>query len=151
MQVKAHARYIRMAPRKVRLVTNLVKRLPVNVAIAQLKVLPKAAARPVRKVIESAVANAIHNNKLDQSKLFIYSITADGGPVLKRWRPRAFGRAATIRKRSTHISVIISDEPVETVKKMIKPGEKAVESIKDKKGKSEKPQVKKAVKEKTAK
>lgn len=136
MQVKAHARYIRMAPRKVRLVTNLVKRLPVDVAIAQLKVLPKAAARPVRKLIESAVANALHNNKLDRDKLFIHSITADGGPTLKRWRPRAFGRAATIRKRSTHISVVISDEPIEIKKRVTKIKRKVVKSVKSEKEKA---------------
>jgi large subunit ribosomal protein L22 len=111
MEAKAYVRFLRMAPRKVRLVTELVKGLPVGVALAQLAVLPKAAARPVRKVIESAVANAVHNNQLDREKLFVQSITADGGPVLKRFRPRAFGKAATIRKRTTHISVVVSDIP----------------------------------------
>lgn len=112
MEITAYARYIRITPRKVRLVTNLVKRLPVNVAISQLKFLPKAAAVPVRKVIESAVANAVHNAKLDPKSLYIQSITADGGPTLKRWQPRAFGRASPIRKRMTHIKVVLTDQPV---------------------------------------
>ncbi|MBI4133326.1 50S ribosomal protein L22, partial [Candidatus Uhrbacteria bacterium] len=75
MDVLAHARFIRMAPRKVRLVTNLVKGLRATVAITQLKFLQKEAARPVRKVIESARANAVHNHKLDASQLWIRSIT----------------------------------------------------------------------------
>ncbi|MDP3985642.1 MAG: 50S ribosomal protein L22, partial [bacterium] len=79
---------------------------------------PKAAAEPVRKVIESAVANAVHNAKLTRESLYVQTITADGGPTLKRWRPRAFGRAAPIRKRTTHIMVVVSDvEPVKKEKK----------------------------------
>ncbi len=112
MEIKAHARFIRMAPRKVRLVTNLVRRLSVDSALVQLRFLPKAATLPVRKVIESARANATHNAKLDPTRLWIKSITANGGPTLKRWRPRAFGRAASIRKRTTHITVVLTDEPV---------------------------------------
>lgn len=112
MEITAHARYIHMTPRKVRLVTNLVKRLPVEIAIAQLRFLPKAAAVPVRKVIESAAANAVHNAKIDRKLLYIQSITADGGPTLKRWQPRAFGRAAPIRKRMTHITVVLTDQPI---------------------------------------
>lgn len=112
MEVQAHARYIHIAPRKVRLVTNLVKGLPASVAIAELSFLPKGAARPVRKLIESAVANAVHNFKLNREALYVQKITADGGPTLKRWRARAFGRAAPIRKRTTHISVVLTDEPI---------------------------------------
>lgn len=128
MEVKAFARHIRIAPRKVRLITNLVKKLPADVAIAQLKMLPKGAARPVRKLIESAVANAIHNNKLDREKLFIQSITADGGPTLKRWRPRAFGRAGTIRKRTTHIAIVLSDQAIEE-KKLVKKEKRAKKEV----------------------
>lgn len=112
MEIKAYARYIRIAPRKVRLVTNLVKGLPATVAIAELKFLPKGAALPVRKLIESAVANAVHNFKLNRDTLFIQKITADGGPTLKRWRARAFGKAAPILKRTTHISIVLTDEPI---------------------------------------
>lgn len=112
MDVKAYARHIHMAPRKIRLVTNLVAGLKVDRAITLLQFLPKIAAVPVRKVIESAVANAVHNAKLDRATLSIRSICADGGPTLKRSRPRAFGRSAPIRKRTTHISVVVTDEPV---------------------------------------
>ena len=112
MEVQAHARYIRIAPRKVRLVTNLVKGLRASLAIAELAFRPKVAALPVRKLIESAMANAVHNFKLSRESLYIQQITADGGPTLKRWRPRAFGKAAPIRKRTTHISVVLTDEPI---------------------------------------
>lgn len=101
-----------MTPRKTRLVTDLIKGMEVRVALAQLGVMSKAAAKPVQKLVESAVANAVHNNKLNREKLFIKSITADGGPTLKRWRPRAFGRAAPIRKRTTHITIVLTDEPI---------------------------------------
>ncbi|MBI4280692.1 50S ribosomal protein L22 [Candidatus Uhrbacteria bacterium] len=112
MEVKAYARFIHMAPRKVRLVTNLVKGMPVEAALRDLRFVQKFAALPVRKVIESAVANATHNAKLDRKTLSIQTITADAGPTIKRWRPRAFGRAAPIRKRMTHITVVLTDQPI---------------------------------------
>lgn len=109
MEVTAKARYIRMSPRKVRLVAGLVRGLDVARAEAQLGLLNKAAALPVRKLLRSAIANAEHNNKLERQGLFIKSITVDGGPILKRWRPRAFGRAAPIRKRTSHITIVLAD------------------------------------------
>ena len=116
MEVEARAKFIRMSPRKVRLVVDLVRGLKVQDALNQLKFLNKDAATPVYKVIASAAANAKHNFKLDPEKLFVKTITADGGPVLHRWRARAFGRAAPIRKRTTHLSVIL-DEKRPRVKK----------------------------------
>src|SRR5262249_22189662 len=104
MEVIAHARKIQMSPRKVRLVAGLVRGLDVNVADAQLRFLPKGASTPVRKLIASAVANAVHNFKLAPERLFVKRITVDGGPVLKRMRPRAMGRGAAIKKRSSHIT-----------------------------------------------
>ena len=100
MDVIAKANFIRMSPRKVRLVVDLVRGMDVEPALAQLKFMQKAAARPVKKLIDSAVANAVHNFKLPSGALFIKTIKVDGGPVLKRWRARAFGRAAGIHKRS---------------------------------------------------
>lgn len=99
-----------MAPRKVRLVVDMIRNLSVDEAETRLKFAPRAAALPVLKLLQSAKANAVHNNKLDASTLFVKAITADGGPTLKRFRPRAMGRAATIRKRTTHISIVLSDE-----------------------------------------
>ncbi len=114
MEVRANARYIRMSPRKVRLVVDAVRGKHVDAAITQLRFLNKAAALPVLKLLQSAVANAEHNFKLDRGSLYVKAIAADGGPVLKRWRARAFGRAATIRKRTSHISVVLDDVAAKT-------------------------------------
>ncbi|HLD20936.1 MAG TPA: 50S ribosomal protein L22 [Patescibacteria group bacterium] len=107
MEVKATARFIRMSPRKVRLVIDVIRGMGIAQARSQLSVMKKAAAEPVLKLLESAVANATHNFSLDASQMYVKSITADGGPVLGRWRARAFGRAAPIRKRTTHISITL--------------------------------------------
>ena len=127
MEVKAKARNIRMSPRKVRLVIDVVRGLDVQQAQAQLEFMNKAAARPVLKLINSAVANAEHNNKLKSGNLFVKTITADGGPTLYRWKPRARGRAAPIRKRTTHITVVLDekDKP-KTEKKIEKTTKKEV-------------------------
>jgi len=113
MEVKAYARNIRIAPRKVRLVIGLVRGMDVEKAAAQLKFIRKASALPVLKLLNSAIANAEHNFKLDSGDLYIKTITADGGPMMKRWRSRAFGRAAPIRKRTSHISIVLSEKPKE--------------------------------------
>src|SRR5215207_5738107 len=103
MEVQAHLRNLRMSPRKVRLVIDLVRGKGVNVAITHLTFLKKEAAQPVLKLLKSAMANAEHNHQLDASGMRIKTITADGGPTLKRFRPRAHGSAAPIRKRTTHL------------------------------------------------
>ena len=108
MEVIAKARFIRMSPRKVRLVADLVRGKDVSAAIAQLKFLRKDAARPIWKCIDSAVANAGHNHQMDKSNLYIKAITVDGGPTLKRFRPRAHGTAASILKRTSHIVVTVA-------------------------------------------
>lgn len=99
-----------MSPRKVRLVVNTIRGLSVAAAETQLNFLPKLAAQPVLKLLNSAIANAEHNFKLDKKDLYVKFIVADGGPTLKRFRPRAFGRAAPIRKRTTHVSLILANE-----------------------------------------
>ena len=96
-----------MSPRKVRLVIDVIRGMGVGQARSQLHVMKKAAAEPVLKLLESAAANATHNFNLDSAQMYVKSITADGGPVLGRWRARAFGRAAPIRKRTTHISITL--------------------------------------------
>jgi len=111
-EVIAKAKYIRMSPRKVRLVVNLIRNMNAKEAAARLKLLRKEAAIPVKKVIESAIANAEHNFNLKRESLYIKKITADSGPTLKRWQPRAHGRATPIRKRSCHITVVL-DERIE--------------------------------------
>lgn len=112
MEVKAVAKYIRMSPRKVRLVVDAVRGKPVNEALALLQFMPQAAAREVAKVVKSAVANAENNNQLAAEDLYIARISADEGPSLKRFRPRSRGQAQTIRKPSTHITVVVDEKEV---------------------------------------
>lgn len=109
MQVVAHLRNLRMSPRKVRLVAHLVRGMDVDEADAQLAHAGRASATPVRKLLQSAIANAEHNAKLDRRNLFVRQIFVNQGPTLKRFRPRAFGRAAPIRKRSSHLSVVLEE------------------------------------------
>lgn len=116
MQVKAKARYIRMSPRKLRLIANLIKGLKVDEAIFQLKFTNKIATKPIFKLVNSAIANAINNFSLEKKNLYIKEIKVDQGPTLKRTIPKAFGRAALIRHRSAHISIIL-DELVSSKKK----------------------------------
>ncbi len=103
-----------MAPRKVRLVIDAVRGVQVEEALTRLNFLNRSAALPVLKLLKSAIANAEHNFSLPKEKLFVKTITADGGPTLHRWRARAMGRAAPIRKRTTHISLVLEmrDTPV---------------------------------------
>lgn len=106
-EVKAHARYIHVSPRKLRLLADLIRRERVDVALEQLRFSPKKAALPLTKVVHSAIANAVHNFNLPKETLYIKSITVDGGPVVKRYVPRAQGRAFIERKRTSHINVVL--------------------------------------------
>ncbi|MBU0646351.1 50S ribosomal protein L22 [Patescibacteria group bacterium] len=115
MEVKAKVRFIRMSPRKIRLVVDLIRGLPVLQAQTQLQFTNKAAALPVRKLLESAMANAEHNFNLKTESLFIKKISVDGGPIVHRWRPRAFGRAGAIRKRTSHINLILDEIATKSV------------------------------------
>jgi len=128
MDVHASLRFLRMSPRKVRLVVDAIRGLSVSAAETKLNFLPKLAAQPVHKLLRSAMANADHNFHLKPETLFIKMIVADGGPTLKRSRPRAFGRAAPIRKRTTHITLVLSDDARE-IKSKKKP-KKSVKSAK---------------------
>ena len=109
MQVTAQLRYARISPQKCRLVADLVRGKPVGNAIATLKYLPKKGAELVRKVLESAVANAEHNHGADIDELKVSLIHIDAAPVLKRFAARAKGRGTRIVKRSSHITVTVSD------------------------------------------
>ena len=99
-----------MSPRKVRLVVDTIRGLSVAAAETKLHFVPKLASEPVLKLLLSAVANANHNFHLQKEDLYVKSIVADGGPTLKRFRARAFGRAAPIRKRTTHITIVLADK-----------------------------------------
>lgn len=109
MMTRAHARFIRQSPYKVRLVLDLVRGLPVNDARVVLQHTNRRAADPIRKCLDSAVANAEHNLALDADELVVAEAFADEGPTLKRWRPRARGRATRIRKRTSHITIAVAD------------------------------------------
>ena len=109
MQVSAKLKYARISPQKCRLVADLVRGKPVGNAIATLKYLPKKGAELVRKVLESAVANAEHNHGVDVDELKVALIHIDTAPVLKRFAARAKGRGTRIVKRSSHITVAVSD------------------------------------------
>lgn len=120
MDVKASLKSLRMAPRKIRLVIDVIRGLPAVEAETRLRFVQKDASRPVLKLLQSAMANAEHNFKLDREKLFVKTVMADGGPTLKRIRPRAHGSAAPIRKRTTHITLVLSDEKAPLGKKKAK-------------------------------
>ena len=107
-EVKATARYIRMSPRKVRLIADLILGKETTKAQVQLDFAVKAAALPMLKLLKSAIANA-QTKKLATDKLYVKQITVDGGPTLKRSRARAFGRAAPIRKRTCHITIVLAE------------------------------------------
>lgn len=99
-----------MAPRKVRLVIDTIRGKSALVAETQLSFLKKGAAEPVLKLLRSAMANATHNFQMQKEDLVVKTITADGGPTIKRSRPRAFGRSAPIRKRTTHIMIVLASK-----------------------------------------
>lgn len=112
-EVKAHLRYLRIAPRKVRLIADMMRGKNVVDVERQLHFSSKRSARPLAKLVASARANARNNFKLDDSKLFIKEIRVDEGPTLKRWMPRARGVANIIRKRTSHITLVLGErEPV---------------------------------------
>ena len=104
---QASLRHLRMSPRKVRLVVDLVRGKPVEEALNILTFSPKAAARPVVKLLKSAVANADSKGEMDVDRLFIKTAFVDEGPTWRRWLPRAMGRATRIRKRTSHITVVL--------------------------------------------
>ncbi|GLW65613.1 50S ribosomal protein L22 [Actinomadura rubrobrunea] len=107
MEARAQARYIRVTPRKARRVVDLIRGLPATEAQAVLRFAPQAASEPVGKVLASAIANAEHNFKLDTDTLVVSRAWVDEGPTLKRFRPRAQGRAYRINKRTSHITVVL--------------------------------------------
>lgn len=108
MEVKASIQYLHIAPRKVRMAANLVKGMNVKRAEIALQHLSKRSAAPLGKLLKSAIANAVENFKLDGKDLYIKDIRVNPGPVLKRLRPRAFGRAATIRRRMSHVALVLA-------------------------------------------
>jgi large subunit ribosomal protein L22 len=109
MEAKAKARYVRVTPRKARRVVDLIRGLPADQAQAALAFAPQSASDPVGKVLASAIANAEYAKQLDPRTLVVSKAWVDEGPTLKRFRPRAQGRGYRINKRTSHITVIVSD------------------------------------------
>lgn len=109
MEIKASLNNLRIAPRKVRLVIDIVRGMETGKALDQLKFLKKEAALPIAKLINSALANAEHNFDLDRNNLYIKEFKADGGQMLKRWMPKAHGRATPIRKRTSQVSLVLAE------------------------------------------
>ncbi len=116
MEARASARYVRVAPMKARRLVDVIRGMPAGEAVARLRFAPQAASVPVLKVIESALANAEQKGAGDRDDLVITSAYVDEGPTLKRFRPRAQGRAYRIRKRTSHITVVVTpvDKPAPT-------------------------------------
>jgi large subunit ribosomal protein L22 len=110
VRVSAQGKFVRQSPYKVRRVLDLVRGLPVGEARTVLQFSQRRAAGMVRKVLESAVANAEHNHELEADDLHVVDAYADEGPTLRRWRPRARGRATRIRKRTSHITIVVAED-----------------------------------------
>jgi len=109
MEAKAKATYVRISPRKVKIVLDLIRKQPADKAMAILKYTPKAACEPVSKVLKSAMANAENNLNMDVSRLFVAEAHVAPGPILKRIQPRAQGRAYRINKRTSHITLVLRE------------------------------------------
>jgi large subunit ribosomal protein L22 len=110
MQAKAVARTVRIAPRKVRLVVDLIRGKQVGEAVSVLRLTNKAASPVVEKVLKSVIANAEHNYEMDVNSLVVTEAYVNEGPTLKRFRPRAMGRASQINKRTSHITIVVSEK-----------------------------------------
>lgn len=110
MEAKANLNFVRIAPRKVQLVVDLIRGKAVGDAIAILRHTPKAASPILEKLLNSAIANAEHNYSLDANKLVISQVYVNQGPTMKRFQQRAMGRASAIKKRTSHITLVVSEK-----------------------------------------
>ncbi|CAM4483502.1 MULTISPECIES: 50S ribosomal protein L22 [Paenibacillus] len=109
-QAKASVNHVRIAPRKAQLVVDLIRGKQVGEAIAILRHTPKSASPVVEKLLNSAIANAEHNYQMDVNKLVVSQVFVNQGPTMKRFRPRAMGRASRINKRTSHITLVVSEK-----------------------------------------
>ncbi len=110
MEARAQVTHVRISPRKVKIVLDLIRNKPVDVALAITQHTPKAACEPLNKLLKSAVANAENNFNMDKNSLYVAECFVCPGPILKRVRPRAQGRAFRIEKRTSHITVVLKDK-----------------------------------------
>ena len=155
MEARAQARYVRVTPQKARRVIDLIRGMNAADAQALLTFAPQAASEPIGKVLASAVANAANNHAMDPRGLVVSQAFVDEGPTMKRIRPRAQGRAYRIRKRSSHITVIVSDgaaevkAPKKAAAKAAKPAEAETKATAEKATAAKKAPAKKAAAKKT--
>ena len=110
MEARAYLRYARISPRKVQIVLDLIRNQPADKAMAILKHTPKAASDLLVKLLKSAMANAENNHNMDKTKLYVAECFACPGPIMKRIRPRAQGRAFRVLKRSSHITLVLKEK-----------------------------------------
>lgn len=130
-EVKAKLRFLRMSPRKMRLLADMVRGRQVTKAINTLSLIDKQHyAKPLIKLLQSAVANAKHNFSLSEETLMIAQISVDGGPALKRWMPKAHGRATPVRERTLHINLVLSPREEKNIKNKKVKEDKKVEPVK---------------------
>ena len=109
MEARAHLKYARISLRKVSIVLDLIRNQPVDKAMAILKYTPKAACEPLQKLLKSAMANAENNQNMDVSRLYVAECFVCQGPILKRIRPRAQGRAFSIQKKTSHVTLVLKE------------------------------------------
>ncbi|MBE6788847.1 MAG: 50S ribosomal protein L22 [Ruminococcaceae bacterium] len=110
MEARAYLRYARISPRKVQIVLDLIRNQPADKAMAILKYTPKAASELLEKLLKSAIANAENNHNMDKTKLYVAECFVCPGPIMKRIRPRAQGRAFRVLKRSSHITLVLKEK-----------------------------------------
>ncbi len=110
MEAKAHLNYVRISPRKVKIVCDLIRGKSVPQATAILLTTPKAASEPLMKLLKSAAANAENNHSMDPERLYVSEIFANPGPIIKRIQPRAQGRAFRINKRTSHVTLVVAEK-----------------------------------------
>jgi len=133
MESSAKLRHLRIAPRKVRLVADLIRGKMALQSLAVLNHITKRAARPMAKLLQSAIVNAKNNFQLDENILYISKLTVDEGPKLKRWRPRAMGRAYPIQKKTSHITIVLKEKDAKNFKIEKKPTQKIESKVKKEK------------------
>ena len=135
MKVVARLNYLRIAPRKVRLVADLIRKKRVKEAQIILNFTVKKAAHPLLKLLNSAIANAQNNFQLDPENLYISKITVDEGPKYKRWMPRARGQVSEIQKKTSHITLVLEEIKEEKRKRKIKEKKEKVKEVSEEKQK----------------
>ena len=109
MEARAQVTHVRISPRKVKIVLDLIRNKPADVAMAIVKNTSKAACEPIEKLLKSAMANAVNNHNMNGDALYVAECSVSGGPIIKRIRPRAQGRAFRIEKRTSHITLVLKE------------------------------------------